>query len=195
MNWNRGRSTVGVSQEEVAAPSSGYLESDLFENADEFFSGDPKARGHEATRIRCTPMNSSDSGGVPCSSMHNEITSCTRSISTSRDRVRTPTQSGQCFEVMRTAYRGNADSNSKLCGHFDGFVVKKDKKRCRSRYYCLTQVVTILSPPPGVRPKRQQNCKAVTGTNLLNPAPEFGVEAAPTPRPTESYTIKRATHA
>lgn len=45
-----------------------------------------------------------------------------RSVGTG-DKVRSPTQSGQQFEVMRTAFRRNADSDSKLCGHFDVFVV------------------------------------------------------------------------
>ena len=42
--------------------------------------------------------------------------------------VRTPTESGQCFEVMRTAFRRNADSVSKFCGHFSDFVVMVSAK-------------------------------------------------------------------
>jgi len=49
--------------------------------------------------------------------------SCHNLSDGSKPNLRTPTQSGQQFEVMRTAFRRNADSDSKLCGHFDSIVV------------------------------------------------------------------------
>jgi hypothetical protein len=38
-------------------------------------------------------------------------------------KVRSPTERGHEFERMRTAFRGNADSDSSERGHFGGFVV------------------------------------------------------------------------
>jgi hypothetical protein len=85
VNRNHRGAAVAVTNKVMTAFDSYHDESDAAQRRNEILALNSRERGHAPTVTRCTPMKSSASVGLPCTSRQSSIASRTRDISSSRD--------------------------------------------------------------------------------------------------------------
>lgn len=116
VDGNRGSATIGMPEEVMAATYPHHREPRPGERPNEVLTCNGEASGHRVVRrTRWTPTNSRRGGGESSSSMHNSMTSLTRSINSSSERacVWHPGRPGTVATRNPSASRSTTTSNSR----------------------------------------------------------------------------------